>query len=291
MNATEKMPLVSAVIPTRNRPEMVCRAVRSVLRQTYANLEIVVVVDGPDPATVAALEGLHEPRIRVIDLKENVGGAEARNIGVREACGQWIALLDDDDEWLPNKLDVQMQLANSCDVEPLITSRYFVRGQNRPDMARPRRLPREGEDLADYGFDAFCGFQTSTYLCPRSLLLRVPFTRGLPCMQDWDWWLRLIREKNFRLLISEIPLSIYYRSEGRPSVTSAVKFNARLEYGRQHRNLFTKRAYGLFLARLASHAGGGPTGWKARRELLDEMFSSRTMHLRALLLLLFLSVR
>src|ERR1700756_3334933 len=101
--------LVTAVIPTRNRPELVCRAVRSALNQTYPNLEVVVVVDGPDPATVAALEELRHPRVRISALSENVGGSEARNIGAREARGEWVALLDDDDEWLPEKLEKQIQ--------------------------------------------------------------------------------------------------------------------------------------------------------------------------------------
>src|ERR1700761_5560426 len=122
------MPLVTAVIPTRNRPELVLRAVRSALGQTYSNLEVVVVVDGPDPATVAALEELRDPRVRTIALSRNVGGSEARNVGAREARGEWIALLDDDDEWLPEKLEKQMALAEaSLFAHPVITSRLCAR--------------------------------------------------------------------------------------------------------------------------------------------------------------------
>src|ERR1700744_4710601 len=101
---TRSVVKVSAVIPTRNRPGLVCRAVESVLKQTIADLEVVVVVDGPDAATALALQEFHDPRIRCIELQQNVGGSEARNVGIREAQGTWIALLDDDDEWLPTKL-------------------------------------------------------------------------------------------------------------------------------------------------------------------------------------------
>src|SRR5580698_546767 len=100
---------VSAVIPTRNRPALVSRAVQSVLRQTHSDIEAVVVIDGPDPETAAALEAIGDPRVRVIALAENVGGSEARNVGAREARGEWIALLDDDDEWLPEKIEKQIQ--------------------------------------------------------------------------------------------------------------------------------------------------------------------------------------
>ena len=102
---------VSVVIPTRNRPEMVVMAVASALRQSFGNLEVIVVVDGEDPRTRAALSAFSDARLRVIDLAVNVGGAEARNSGVRAARGEWVAFLDDDDEWLPQKLSRQMEAA------------------------------------------------------------------------------------------------------------------------------------------------------------------------------------
>ena len=90
-------PLITAVIPTRGRADLVTRAVFSALHQSYPHVEVIVVVDGPDPDTLAALKAVDEQRLRVIALTENVGGSEARNIGVRAARGSWIALLDDDD--------------------------------------------------------------------------------------------------------------------------------------------------------------------------------------------------
>lgn len=95
--------LVSVVIPTRNRPHLLLdRALRSALTQTLSNIEVIVVVDGPDPATLQTLHGITDPRLRVVALPENLGGAEARNVGVRHARAEWVALPDDDDEWLPS---------------------------------------------------------------------------------------------------------------------------------------------------------------------------------------------
>src|ERR1700722_9840673 len=102
------LPLITVVIPTRGRADLVVRAVRSAVGQTYPNVEVVVVVDGPDANTKETLEALEEQALRVISLTANVGGSEARNIGVREARGSWIAMLDDDDQWLPEKLAKQM---------------------------------------------------------------------------------------------------------------------------------------------------------------------------------------
>ena len=104
-------PFVSAVIPTRNRHQLVLRAVHSVLTQTYENLEAIVVIDGPDSVTRSALGAIVDPRLRVVELEHSVGGSDARNRGVREARGEWVALLDDDDEWLPSKIEKQVDVA------------------------------------------------------------------------------------------------------------------------------------------------------------------------------------
>ena len=108
-------PLVSAVIPTHNRVQLVCRAIRSALRQTYQNLEVVVVLDGRDANAVELLEGLCEPRLRVVELAETQGPAEARNVGARHAQGNWIAFLDDDDEWASTKIEKQIALLEEAD--------------------------------------------------------------------------------------------------------------------------------------------------------------------------------
>src|SRR4051794_6615715 len=100
--------VVSVVIPTRNRPELVCRAVRSALGQNFPHIEVIVVIDGPDIATSSALAEIDDHRLRAISLKESVGGSATRNIGAQNARGDWIALLDDDDEWFTEKIEVQM---------------------------------------------------------------------------------------------------------------------------------------------------------------------------------------
>src|SRR5260370_12535343 len=109
------MVLVSTVIPTRGRPELLLRAVRSVLAQTLREIEAVIVIDGDDPATERALEELvrEDGRVRVIALATSVGGSDARNRGVDAASGEWVAFLDDDDEWLPGKLQAQLEAVTS----------------------------------------------------------------------------------------------------------------------------------------------------------------------------------
>ena len=99
-------PILSIVIPTYNRAKLLHRAVESALAQTFADLEVLVVDDGsPQPV---ALQN-HDPRLRILRLPRNVGGAAARNAGARAAAGQWITYLDDDDESLPHMAAVSLK--------------------------------------------------------------------------------------------------------------------------------------------------------------------------------------
>ncbi len=138
------MNLVSVVIPTRGRPDVVTRAVAGASAQTHPSLEIIVVVDGPDTATEEALRSIDEPRLHPIALPASVGAAEARNVGVRAAIGEWIAFLDDDDEWLPAKLERQLAtIAASGVAEPIGFCPIVIRTNGgRRCVAQPTAGPR-----------------------------------------------------------------------------------------------------------------------------------------------------
>ncbi len=134
---------VSAVIPTRNRPDLVMRAVRSALAQQYEDMEVIVVIDGPDALTTTVLNEIHDRRLRVIALPETRGAANARNAGVASATGDWIAFLDDDDEWLPEKTSLQMESAKSSRFQyPIVSCQLFARTKSY-QIVWPRRRPCE----------------------------------------------------------------------------------------------------------------------------------------------------
>ena len=142
--------LVTAIIPTRNRPGLVMRAVRSALSQTHSDLEVVVVIDGPDPPTVAAIGSISDARLRVVELQENVGSADARNTGVQHAKGTWVAFLDDDDEWTPQKIERQLDCATRSKFKnPVIACRVIGRTP-QADFIWPRRFPKDKEPLCEY---------------------------------------------------------------------------------------------------------------------------------------------
>jgi glycosyltransferase involved in cell wall biosynthesis len=98
-------PLVSVVIPTKDRSDKLPIAIESVLQQTYSNLEIIVVDDG---SMVPVSLEFTDPRIKIIHLDKPKGVAAARNIALREAQGEFMCLLDDDDYYYPNKIDAQL---------------------------------------------------------------------------------------------------------------------------------------------------------------------------------------
>ena len=97
------LPSVSVVIPTRNRPQLLCRAIASIMKQNIDTIEIIVVLDGPDETTRSLLSDL---ALKIIELPVHKGLEAASNAGIAVARGKWIALLDDDDEWLPDKVKI-----------------------------------------------------------------------------------------------------------------------------------------------------------------------------------------
>jgi glycosyltransferase involved in cell wall biosynthesis len=242
-------PEVSVVIPTRNRPELVSRAVDSALAQTLRQIEVIVVIDGCDPATRQVLSSYDDPRLRVAELPVSAGAPTARNVGARHARAEWTALLDDDDEWLPNKLETQLALARTARFpEPVVASRLYLRTP-RAQFVVPRRLPAEGEHISEYlavRRGLFHGdglIQTSSLLVRTELLRRVPFTPGLRRLQEFDWTLRCLEVPGTGLVFAAEPLVVWHADENRPRVTFDAPWRECLDWLNDSRSRFTPRAY------------------------------------------------
>jgi glycosyltransferase involved in cell wall biosynthesis len=221
------MPIVTVVIPTRNRTALVLRAVKSALEQTLSDIEVIVVVDGPDPKTVDTLATITDARLRIVPLSLSVGGSDARNIGIQRGCGEFVALLDDDDEWVAHKLAAQLAAARaSKHAFPVITSRLIARRPDGDEIWPDRRM-HEGESMSEY---LFCrensirqgeGFiQTSTLFIPRELMLKVPFRSGLPRHQDWDWLICADVYPGVKIISVWETLVIYYIDAHRKSISA-----------------------------------------------------------------------
>jgi hypothetical protein len=269
-------PEVSVVIPTFARPELVSRAVRSALAQTVTDIEVIVVVDGPDEETGKALAEIGDPRLRVVELPGKGGAPNARNTGVREARAPWTALLDDDDEWLPTKLATQLELARSATVNSPILASRLINKTPRTQFVMPRRLPEPGEPICEYltlrrGLFHGDGFiQTSTIMAPTELLRRVPFTVGLRRQQELDWTVRAISHPDVELLIAAEPLVLWHQDEDRPRISLSSPWEAQLEWLRGIRPLITPRAYAAITMSIISSMAAPTRSFRVFRLLLAE---------------------
>jgi len=227
-------PLVSVVIPTRNRQQLLARSLASASNQTYKNIEIIVVIDGPDPATVDYLTTVPDARLRVVPLKENVRGGEARNIGVRTATGSWIAFLDDDDEWLPMKVEQQVLAAQRAGPEiNFIACRWDARFAHDRKIL-PSRFPTPQEDWSEYIYVGRDTIPTTCYLVSRDLMLEMPFLKGLLFNQDIDWLLRVQWLGKLHPIWLEEAYVIYYGDDNRPRTSKVQNWKFAYDWARSN---------------------------------------------------------
>lgn len=269
-------PQVSVVIPTRFRPALVTRAVHSALAQTFEDIEVIVVVDGPDDASTAALAAIADPRLRVIVLPDKGGAPNARNAGARHAQGRWTAMLDDDDEWLPDKLTVQLAHARDAGAALPVIACRLVNRTPRTSYVMPRRLPEPGEPLSEYltvrrGLFHGEGFiQTSTIMAPTELFHRVPFTVGLRRQQELDWTLRAVSHDDVELVVAREALVVWHQDEDRERISLHSPWQAQLEWLTGSRRLFTPRAYAAFVMSVLSSMAATTGSPAVFRTLLRE---------------------
>jgi glycosyltransferase involved in cell wall biosynthesis len=109
------MEKISVIIPTYNGSRNIKRAIQSVLNQDYPNIEVIVVDDASTDDTVGVVKSIKDSRLKIIEHKVNKNGSAARNTGIKASKGKYIALLDDDDEWLPTKLSKQVEYLEKKD--------------------------------------------------------------------------------------------------------------------------------------------------------------------------------
>jgi glycosyltransferase involved in cell wall biosynthesis len=188
------MPKVSVIVPTHNRVHLIERAVRSALNQTLSDLEVLVIDDASTDGTGEVIRGIGDPRVKYLRHDTNRGVSAARNTALGIAAGRFIAFLDDDDEWLPEKLRLQLDgLEKAGTGVGLITTGYQMR--NAADGTTTDVIPRERgrlfESMLRRGFFS----HTSTVLAKAECFEKIGlFDVGFRYGEDFDMWLRIARE-------------------------------------------------------------------------------------------------
>lgn len=246
--------LVSVVIPTCKRDvQTVRRAVESARAQTYGAIELIVVDDSPDSfpgrdAIGDMLRSLNDHRVRYIRHEFNQGACAARNTGIAHAQGEFIAFLDDDDEWLPEKLEKQLQLmearGDSC---ALIGCGSFTVDDAAGTRRKRKPWPAHGMVFDRLIRENFIG-STSFPLIRRRCLDEVgPFDVAMKSAQDYEMWLRITAR--YPVDSVDEPLALYH-TDG----------NARISTNGQNRILGLERLNEIHAGYLSEH----PKAWSAR---------------------------
>ncbi|WP_318406942.1 glycosyltransferase family 2 protein [Photobacterium leiognathi] len=182
---------VSVIVPFFNRSKVVSKTIESVLTQTIQDFELIIIDDCSIKSEynrlIEIIQSYSDERIKVIRLEKNVGGGEARNIGIRESKGDYIAFLDSDDVWVKEKLE--KNLINYQDDKNIIVYSKL----ERISLNNVRNVIPKSEIKNKIGDYLFCEngvIQTSSIFMEKKLALKVMFNPNLPRHQDYDFVLR-----------------------------------------------------------------------------------------------------
>lgn len=210
--------LVSVIIPTYNRAKIVLNTIQSVLNQTYSNLEVIVVSDGFDENARKAIEGIRDSRIKYYEIEHSGRPAVPRNFGINKAKGEYIALCDDDDMWMPEKLALQIDRINKDEDASLIYTKCLLKGDGKD-----RIVPCNGMEgfIFKELFLSSCFIATSTVLMRREVIETVGMfdeDERLKAVEDFDLWLRIAHK--YKIGFVDRPLVTH--RENNSSLTKGV---------------------------------------------------------------------
>ncbi|MER2152809.1 MAG: ATP-grasp fold amidoligase family protein [Solibacillus sp.] len=202
-------PLVSIIVPTFNRAQLVKEAISSVLNQTYRNFEIIVIDDNSTDNTAELISKINDGRIYYFRLNKNQGAPAARNLGLKKASGQLIAFLDSDDQWVSKKLEKQIALfEREQQIGLVYTGIKFINSQFERIL-----VPKVRGDISKSILKKNYVGPTSSVVIKKALIDEVGgFDVTLPSCQDWDLFIRIgqVCEIDY---IAE-PLVLYFEHEG-----------------------------------------------------------------------------
>lgn len=252
--------LISVIIPTFRRPGGVREAVCSVLAQTYTQVEVIVVADGPDPAACAAVSDLGS-RVHYFELLQNAGPAAARNHGIQQSHGEWISFLDDDDLMLPDRLARQFTSLDRTQPHLMSVCRLIYRRHlDENDAASPTRddiWPARpiglDEDLGDYllyrpsllGRPGIVSLQALIVHHSVACSVSMP---TYPEHEDWAWLLDVWHIAGGRIRFFWEPLVVYNIDTSAESRSRRKNWDDSLSFVLEYHHWLSRRAFTSFVS-------------------------------------------
>ena len=235
-------------MPVFNQASTVGAAIDSVLQQTHGYLELIIVDDASSDDLGTVLGEINDPRLRSTAHQRNLGAATARNSGVAEAKGDYIAFIDSDDEWLRSKLEEQLRFMSRAPEEKLVSTTGF-RLHRRGGMTRLRGLDQERHDLADLAMGCRLSPGSTLMTTRRHFEIVGPFDTDLERLEDWDWLIRSARLTpvwNLREHLAEIHVDGFPTVNAVQSSVEKLREKHLFQFSGEDRNL--KRRFQLALA-------------------------------------------
>lgn len=231
--------MISVIIPTHNRVDLLPRAIMSVLNQTFKDIEIIIVNDGSTDGTDALMEQYsYDKRINYISYTPARGGNFARNTGIEASNGDFIAFLDDDDEWLPTKIERQMVLMSADhEVGLVYTGINCIYVNEKISYAFK---PTSRGDLSKAILFQNCIGSTSSVMLRKSLCKDCRFDENLLALQDFDLWIQVLQR--CRADVVAEPMVNYYNYRNQTQVSSSTaKYVQATDYiNKKYADLFAK---------------------------------------------------
>ena len=234
-------PLISVIVTTYKRPfSIVSRAIDSALAQTYENSEIIVIDDSPQSEDrdrmKTEIQNRYGDSITYVQNEQNMGACASRNRGFALSKGQYIAFLDDDDEWLPQKLALMLQCFDSDDVGMVYCRLLPLKNDKPIKRTRQRRL--EGSVLPQLLISNFIG-GCSVPLFRKDVVEQAGlFDVSFPASQDIDLYVRVAEHWSVRYL--DVPLVKYFMSKDSITGNQRRQMDGRLRLLEKHDSLFNQ---------------------------------------------------
>lgn len=232
--------LISIIVPTYNRASTIKDSIKSLIRQTYDNIEIIIVDDGSTDKTEKVVKSIKDPRITYIKLEENRGACYARNLGIKKALGKYVMFNDSDDTFNSRKVEIQYNniIENKSDMD---FCKLRIHSNDTiieiPTESQLDDINKNGlvTELCKANF-----ISTQSFIVKKSILEKYLFDENLPRLQDYDLFLRMI--PHIKVSFTNLFLADLYRqtdsiSRSNVRLSKAIGIMYAKEYNLSRRNL------------------------------------------------------